>query len=243
MNLPLVCTNDVHYLRHGDHKPHDILCGIGTASPLNDENRLKYHGDQFFLKTAGADVFGDYPDAMKNTVRIAERCNVTIPQGQNHLPKFAVPRATPSTTTSSTSSGSAMRSAWSGCARSKRQGNCGTPSRSMTSVSPTRSRRSRDGYPGYFLIVWDFIRYARDNGIPVGPGLSRRQSRSVGPAHYRRRPDSLRFLIFERFLNPATRVAARYRRGLLPVCRGEVIEYVTRRYGRETSHRLSRSAR
>ena len=88
LNMPLVTTNDVHYLRHGDHKPHDILLCIGTGKSVNDENRLKYHGDQFFLKTAAqmAEVFGDYPEAMKNTLLIAERCNVTIPQGQNHLP-------------------------------------------------------------------------------------------------------------------------------------------------------------
>ena len=93
LEMPLVVTNDVHYLRHGDHKPHDILLCIGTGKSVNDENRLKYHGDQFFLKTAAqmAEVFGDYPDAMQNTLLIAERCNVTIPSGQNHLPKFAVP--------------------------------------------------------------------------------------------------------------------------------------------------------
>jgi DNA polymerase-3 subunit alpha len=93
LDMPLVVTNDVHYLRHGDHKPHDILLCIGTGKSVNDSNRLKYHGDQFFLKTAAemALVFGDYPEAMKNTLLIAERCNVTIPSGENHLPNFAVP--------------------------------------------------------------------------------------------------------------------------------------------------------
>ncbi len=93
LDMPLVVTNDVHYLRHGDHKPHDILLCIGTGKSVNDSQRLKYHGDQFFLKTAAqmAEVFGDYPDAMKNTLLIAERCNVTIPSGENHLPNFAVP--------------------------------------------------------------------------------------------------------------------------------------------------------
>ncbi len=93
LDMPLVVTNDVHYLRHGDHKPHDILLCIGTGKSVNDEHRLKYHGDQFFLKTAAqmAEVFGDYPEAMQNTLLIAERCNVTIPSGENHLPNFAVP--------------------------------------------------------------------------------------------------------------------------------------------------------
>src|SRR5918995_4737537 len=93
LDLPLVATNDVHYLRQGDHQPHDVLLCIGTGKTVNDAQRLRYVGDQFFLKTADqmAAVFGDYPDALRNTLLIAERCNVTIPKGQSHLPSFAVP--------------------------------------------------------------------------------------------------------------------------------------------------------
>src|SRR5213594_2321688 len=93
LNLPLVCTNDVHYLKQGDHQPHDILLCIGTGKTVNDAQRMRYHGDQFFLKTADqmAAVFQDTPAALSNTLLIAERCNVTIPTGQNHLPTFGVP--------------------------------------------------------------------------------------------------------------------------------------------------------
>src|SRR5919205_1620749 len=93
LNLPLVATNDVHYLRQGDYQPHDILLCIGTGKTVNDAQRLRYSGDQFFLKTAEqmSAVFRDHPDALRNTLRTAERCNVTIPTGQNHLPSFAVP--------------------------------------------------------------------------------------------------------------------------------------------------------
>ena len=93
LNLPLVATNDVHYLRQGDASPHDVLLCIGTGKTVNDAQRLRYHGDQFFLKTPEqmAAVFGDHPEAMRNTLLIAERCNVTIPKGQNHLPSFGVP--------------------------------------------------------------------------------------------------------------------------------------------------------
>ncbi len=93
LGLPLVCTNDVHYLHQHDAKPHDLLLCIGTGKSVNDEKRLRYHGDQFFLKTAAqmATVFGDYPEAMRNTLAIAERCNVIIPSGEHHLPKFEVP--------------------------------------------------------------------------------------------------------------------------------------------------------
>src|SRR5205809_3301471 len=95
LGLPLVCTNDVHYLRQTDQHPHDVLLCIGTGKNVSDEKRLKYHGDQFFLKT-GAEmrqVFGDYPEALANTLRIAERCRVVIPKGQAHLPNFPVPAA------------------------------------------------------------------------------------------------------------------------------------------------------
>src|SRR5687767_6463191 len=93
LNLPLVATNDVHYLRQGDAQPHDILLCIGTGKNVNDAQRLRYTGDQFFLKTAEqmAVVFAGYEDALRNTLRVAERCNVTIAKGQNHLPSFGVP--------------------------------------------------------------------------------------------------------------------------------------------------------
>ena len=83
LDLPLVATNDVHYLRQGDYQPHDVLLCIGTGKTVNDAQRLRYHGDQFFLKTAEqmAAVFGDFPEALQNTLLIAERCNVTIPTG------------------------------------------------------------------------------------------------------------------------------------------------------------------
>src|SRR6187401_1930143 len=93
LNLPLVATNDVHYLRQGDYQPHDILLCIGTGKTVNDAQRLRYTGDQFFLKTAEqmGVVFSGHPDALKNTLLIAERCNVDIPKGINHLPSFGVP--------------------------------------------------------------------------------------------------------------------------------------------------------
>src|SRR5688572_30650625 len=93
LNLRLVATNDVHYLRQGDSQPHDILLCIGTGKTVNDAQRLRYTGDQFFLKTPQqmAAVFGDHPEALRNTLLVAERCNVTIPRGENHLPSFGVP--------------------------------------------------------------------------------------------------------------------------------------------------------
>src|SRR6187455_36830 len=93
LGLPLVCTNDVHYLREADAHPHDLLLCIGTGKAFSDPKRLRYDAKQFFLKTPAemADVFKDFPDALANTMRIAERCNVVLPKGENHLPDFEVP--------------------------------------------------------------------------------------------------------------------------------------------------------
>src|SRR5262245_11505077 len=237
LNLPLVATNDVHYLRQGDYQPHDILLCIGTGKTVNDAQRLRYTGDQFFLKTADqmAAVFKDYPEALKHTLLVAERCNVTIPKGQNHLPSFGVPE------------GSTLDQYFEHVAR---EGFAQRLPRLTQLASSGRLRHSIDeyekrldyeiamihqmGYAGYFLIVWDFIRYARDEGIPVGPGRGS-AARSLAAWCMRITDvDPLDFdLIFERFLNPE-RVSLRdidvdfcERR------RGEVIDYVTRKYGRE----------
>src|SRR5437016_9574431 len=93
LGLPLICTNDVHYLREADAHPHDVLLCIGTGKALSDPKRLRYESRQFFLKTAEemAEVFRDFPEALANTVRIAERCDVTLAEGQNYLPNFDVP--------------------------------------------------------------------------------------------------------------------------------------------------------
>ena len=93
LSLPLVCTNDVHYLRQADHHPHDILLCIGSGKTVTDEKRLRYHGDQFYLKTPEemAIVFGDYPESLLNTVAIAERCDVDLSGTTHHLPNFDVP--------------------------------------------------------------------------------------------------------------------------------------------------------
>jgi DNA polymerase-3 subunit alpha len=237
LNLPLVATNDVHYLRHGDHKPHDILLCIGTGKSVNDENRLKYHGDQFFLKSAEqmAQVFGDYPEAMQNTLRIAERCNVTIPSGQNHLPNFQVPEGY----TVDSYFEHVVRQGFQ--QRLERLRQLDAESKLRHSIAEYEERLAYEiamikkmGYPGYFLIVWDFIRYARERGIPVGPGRGSAAGSlaawalritDVDPLHYD--------LIFERFLNPERVSLPDIDVDFCERRRVEVIEYVTQKYGRE----------
>jgi DNA polymerase-3 subunit alpha len=237
LELPLVATNDVHYLRQGDHQPHDVLLCIGTGKTVHDAQRLRYHGDQFFLKTAAqmAAVFGDHPEALRNTLRIAERCNVTIPKGQNHLPSFDVPR------------GFALDDYFEHIAR---EGFAHRLGRLQALAAAGGLRHTIDeyaarldyeiamikkmGYCGYFLIVWDFIRYARERGIPVGPGRGSAAGSLVAWAMRITDVDPLDFdLIFERFLNPERVSLPDIDVDFCERRRGEVIEYVTRKYGRE----------
>ena len=237
LSMPLVVTNDVHYLRHGDNKPHDILLCIGTGKSVNDSNRLKYHGDQFFLKTAEqmAEVFGDYPEAIKNTLLIAERCNVVIPSGENHLPKFAVPEGF----TLDDYFEHVVRQGYAQRLERLRQLDAEGKLRLPLSAYDERlayeiAMIKKMGYPGYFMIVWDFIRYAREHGIPVGPGRGSAAGSlaawalritDVDPLHYD--------LIFERFLNPERVSLPDIDVDFCERRRGEVIAYVTEKYGRE----------
>jgi DNA polymerase-3 subunit alpha len=237
LELPVVCTNDVHYLRHGDHQPHDVLLCIGTGKSVNDAQRLRYHGDQFFLKSAAqmAEVFKGHPDALRNTMLIAERCNVTIPKGQNHLPSFDVP------------AGYTLEEYFAHVAR---EGFGERLPRLRQLAAEGRLRRTIDeyeqrlayeiemiktmGYPGYFLIVWDFIRYAREQGIPVGPGRGSAAGSLVAWCMRITDVDPLDFdLIFERFLNPERVSLPDIDVDFCERRRGEVIEYVTQKYGRE----------
>ena len=237
LDLPLVCTNDVHYLRQEDHKPHDILLCIGTGKSVHDEQRLRYHGDQFFLKSAAAmaEIFKDHPGALKNTVAIAERVNVEIPTGENHLPRFAVPdgHSLDGYFEHVTRTGFAER-----LPRLRARADEG---RLRHSISDYEQRLvyelemiRRMGYAGYFLIVWDFIRYAREQGIPVGPGRGSAAGSLVAWALRITDVDPLHHdLIFERFLNPERVTLPDIDVDFCERRRGEVIDYVTRRYGRE----------
>jgi DNA polymerase-3 subunit alpha len=237
LNLPLVATNDVHYLRQGDSQPHDVLLCIGTGKTVNDAQRLRYTGDQFFLKTAAqmAAVFGDHPDALRNTLVVAERCHVTIPKGQNHLPSFEVP------------DGFTLDEYFEHVAR---EGFAQRLGRLQQLAASGRLRQTVDeygrrleyelemirkmGYVGYFLIVWDFIRYAREQGIPVGPGRGSAAGSLVAWCMRITDVDPMDFdLIFERFLNPERVSLPDIDVDFCERRRGEVIEYVTRKYGRE----------
>ncbi len=237
LSLPLVVTNDVHYLKQGDHQPHDILLCIGTGKTVNDAQRLRYTGDQFFLKTAEqmAAVFQDHPEALKNTLRIAERCNVVIPTGENHLPSFGVPE------------GFTIDQYFEHIAR---EGFAQRLPRLRQMAAAGRLRHTLDeyarrleyeiemikkmGFPGYLLIVWDFIRYAREEHIPVGPGRGSAAGSLVAWSMRITDVDPIDFdLIFERFLNPERVSLPDIDVDFCERRRSDVIDYVTRKYGRE----------
>jgi DNA polymerase III subunit alpha len=237
LDLPLVCTNDVHYLRQTDQHPHDVLLCIGTGKNVSDEKRLRYHGDQFFLKTAEemVQVFGDYPEALANTMRIAERCNVKLPKGESHLPDFAVP---PGHTTDSyfehvVRQGFAERMArWRErhATEAQRHAAADYEARLVFEMGVIRQMK----YQGYFLIVWDFMRYARERGIPVGPGRGSAVGSLVAYCLRITDVDPLHFnLYFERFLNPERVSLPDIDIDFCERRRGEVITYVTEKYGRE----------
>ena len=237
LDLPMVVTNDVHYLREGDHKPHDILLCIGTAKSVNDAHRLKYGSDEFYLKTPAQmwERFGEYPDALMNTVRIADRCNVSLDDKVYHLPNFDVPEG-------ETLDGHFERITREGFAwrlqRLRELMNRGVLRHTIEEYERRLDYEiamiQKMGYTGYFLIVWDFIRYAREQNIPVGPGRGSAAGSVVAWCLRITDVDPIEFdLIFERFLNPERVSMPDIDIDFCERRRGEVIDYVTRKYGRE----------
>jgi DNA polymerase-3 subunit alpha len=237
LSLPMVCTNDVHYLRESDAHAHDVLLCIGTGKAFSDPKRLRYEARQFFLKTADemAATFSDYPDALSNTVRIAERCRVELAEGNNFLPNFDVPAPFSLDEYFDHVAREGFRQ------RLPRLRQLAAAGALRHSIDEYERRLSyeidmikRMKYPGYFLIVWDFIRYAREQGIPVGPGRGSAAGSLVAYSMRITDVDPIDFdLIFERFLNPERVSLPDIDIDFCERRRGEVIEYVTRKYGRE----------
>src|SRR5256886_11597881 len=237
LGLGLVCTNDVHYLRDTDAHPHDILLCIGTERASSDPKRVRYEARQCYLKSPDqmADAFRDHPDAVANTVRIAERCEVTLAEGENYLPNFDVPAGF----TLDEYFEHVVRQGFS--ERLPRLKQLAASASLRHTIDEYERRLSYEidmikqmKYPGYFLIVWDFIRYAREQRIPVGPGRGSAAGSLVAYCLRITDVDPIDFdLIFERFLNPERVSLPDIDIDFCERRRGEVIEYVTRKYGRE----------
>lgn len=223
---PLVATNDVHYLKHEDASSHDALLCIQTGSTLLDANRLKFQGDQFYLKSAEemAQAFSDVPEALSSTVEIAGRCNVNLDFGKLLIPSFETPDG---------------RDGYTYLCHLCEEGLRWRYPDGM--VPETRERLEFElatiremGFASYFLIVWDFVKYARDNDIAVGPGRGSAAGSLVSYCLGITDIDPLKYdLLFERFLNPGRKSMPDIDIDFSPVDREKVLAYVTERYGRE----------
>src|SRR3984957_8829981 len=234
--IPLVATNDCHYLKHSDAHAQEVLLCIQTGKTMSDTHRMKFATDQFFFKTAEemAQVFGEIPEALERTASIAERCNVKIDAMQNSFPDFQVPEGH----TVDTFFEAVSREGFAARvpileARAK----AGMLRKSLaeyeTRLSDEIRMIQKMRYAGYFLIVWDFIRHARAQGIPVGPGRGSAAGSLVSYALQITDVDPLQYdLLFERFLNPERVSMPDIDIDFCMRRRGEVIEYVTGKYGR-----------
>src|SRR5229473_507741 len=226
--IPLVATNDCHYIHHEDAHAQDVLLCIQTGKTMSDTNRMKFQTDQFYFKSAMemAQVFGELPEALSRTVDIASRCNVKIERIPNPFPEFKVPEGHTSASyfESVARQGFATR-----VPHLERQAQHGFLRNSLAEYERRLTSEiemiKKMRYEGYFLIVWDFIHYARAQDVPVGPGRGSAAGSLVSYALRITDVDPLQYnLLFERFLNPERISMPR---------RGELIEYVTQKYGRE----------
>ncbi|MDE6065001.1 MAG: DNA polymerase III subunit alpha, partial [Lachnospiraceae bacterium] len=230
LDIPLVVTNDVHYTYKEDVDSHDILLCLQTGKKLADEDRMRYEGGQYYVKSE-EEMKGLFPyawEAVENTQRIADRCNVEIEFGVTKLPKYDVPEGYDS---------------WSYlnklCREGllERYGDENAPAGDTGQTLAERLAYELDvirtmGYVDYFLIVWDFINYARENGIPVGPGRGSAAGSIVAYCLKITNIDPIRYsLLFERFLNPERVSMPDIDVDFCYERRQEVIDYVGRKYG------------
>ena len=238
LGIPLVATNDSHYLCGDDSHAHDVMLCVQTGAKVHDANRFKFDSDQFFVKSADemARLFPDSPDVLTRTMEIAERCNLKLAQVDNPFPEFAVP---PGHTIDSYFEEVCCEGLKKRLDTAVRQLELRGIRRSTPEEYETRLRYEigvikQMKYSGYFLIVWDFIKYARDNGIPVGPGRGSATGSLVAYVMEITNIDPLQnVLLFERFLNPERVTMPDIDVDFCQNRRGEVIDYVTRKYGRE----------
>ena len=221
--LPLVVTNDAHYLRKEDAAMQDVLLCVQTGKTVDDENRMRFETEEFYLKSEEemAALFPGQAEAFENTVRIAERCNVEFFFNQYHLPSFPVPEGYTSETY--------FRKL---CADGFAERYPEAPEEYKERLEYEIGVISRMGYVNYYLIVWDFIRYAKEQGIPVGPGRGSGAASIVAYCMHITEVDPMKYaLIFERFLNPERVSMPDFDTDFCQERRGEVIEYVMRKYG------------
>jgi DNA polymerase III subunit alpha len=233
--IPLVATNDCHYLTKSDAHAQEVLMCIQTGKTMSDSQRMKFATDQFYFKTAEemAEVFRDLPETLSRTVAIAERCNVKIQPVRNPFPEFRVPEGF----TADSYFEKVVREGFaSRMPQLERLGKANLLRHPIGAYEPRLSSEIRMiqkmRFAGYFLIVWDFIHYARAQGVPVGPGRGSAAGSLVSYALRITDVDPLQYdLLFERFLNPERISMPDIDIDFCMRRRGEVIDYVRRTYG------------
>lgn len=221
--IPLVASNDVHYVRREDAEVHDVLLCIQTGKTIEDEDRMQFDSQEFYLKSPEEmrELFAFYPEAIENAVKIAEKCNVEFDFDTVHLPKYDVPEGY-------TSSEYLRHLCWQGVEKKYPE---------ITDEVKERLEYELDtiekmGYVDYFLIVWDFIKFAKDNGIMVGPGRGSAAGSLVAYVLDITQIDPLKYnLLFERFLNPERVSMPDIDIDFCFERRQEVIDYVVQKYG------------
>ncbi len=235
--IPLVATNDCHYLTRADARAQEVLMCIQTGKTMGDSNRMKFPTDQFYFKSYEEmlKVFGEIPEALDRTVEIAHRCHVHLEKKQHVFPPFEVPagETLESFFEKVTREGFAERrerlERWRAAGR-LRQPLEAYAERLESEIELIKQMR----LAGYFLIVWDFVRFARERSIPVGPGRGSVAGSLVSYALHITDIDPLQYdLLFERFLNPERITFPDIDIDFCMRRRGEVINYVTEKYGRE----------
>ncbi len=225
LNIPLVATNDVHYTYEEDADAHDILLCLQTGKKLSDENRLRFEGDQYFVKSPEQmeELFSYVPVALENTHEIAMRCQVEIEFGVTKLPHYDVPSPYTSWDYLNKLCEDGLK---------KRYGQKAEEVRPRLEYELSVIRKM--GYVDYFLIVWDFIHFAREQGIPVGPGRGSAAGSVVAYTLEITQLDPIKYnLLFERFLNPERVSMPDIDVDFSDERRQEVIDYVMRKYGQD----------
>jgi DNA polymerase III subunit alpha len=225
LGIDIVGTNDAHYLEAADARAHEVLLCLQTGAKLSDPNRWRFSTEEFFLKSADEmrGVFKELPEAYANTLAVAERCDLELAFGQFHLPRYEVP---PGHTLDT---------------YLREVAEAGFRQKYPVATPEARARLEHElsiiqemQFSGYFLVVWDFIKYAKDRGVAVGPGRGSAAASLVAYCLGITTVDPIQYdLVFERFLNPGRKSMPDMDIDFADDRRDEVIEYVVRRYGRD----------
>ncbi len=223
--IPLVCTNDCHYLRPADAQAHDVLLCIQTGKLVEDANRMRYEPQNFYLRSTEEmeSLFGQYPEAIANTEKIAEQCNLEFTFGEYHLPQFKLPQGE-----------SAQHYIRALCEAGFQERYRGEKPEYRRQLDYELDMIERMGFTDYFLIVSDFVRFAREAGIPVGPGRGSAAGSMVSYCLHITDIDPMQYgLYFERFLNPERVSMPDIDMDFGDTRRDEVVDYVRRKYGED----------